>query len=184
MKTLFLTLVGVVGLTGVSWGQWAVNFDSEATAPNVINFTGLPTPWFNGEYTLNAVESLVDGTTEHTLAASYNGPNGLVVGITTWGPGLPAPWVGSQLNFNDGTREIVVTLDGNSAQISGHDEDGNWVDYNPDGWVASYDGGGFGPAYVPPTPSEVGGSGGAFVEHAQELNIGLTFQDGQWVPAE
>jgi hypothetical protein len=40
----------------------------------------------------------------------------------------------------------------------------------------------------PYTPASIFGavasSGGAFVEQAQELNVGLTFEDGQWTPAQ
>jgi hypothetical protein len=43
----------------------------------------------------------------------------------------------------------------------------------------SYDWLAIGGFILPPSPS-----GGAFVEQAQELNEGLTFQDGQWAPAQ
>ncbi len=173
MKIILALLFSSLCLAPLS-AQVTLNFDNGGTTPpNEINFTGFPISWIGGDYTLDTVETLNEGTSENTLSANYQGTNGYL-NIITYPPGLPAPWVGSELIFNDGLRELLIKLDGTSVAISGHDEDGNWVDYNGwDGWSASYEGGGFGPAYL---------SGGAFVEHAEELNVGLTFTNGQWAP--
>jgi hypothetical protein len=47
------------------------------------------------------------------------------------------------------------------------------------GFTVVWDGGGFGPGYVPPVAPQ-----GAFVEQAEELNKGLIFDNGQWSPIQ
>jgi len=49
-------------------------------------------------------------------------------------------------------------------------------------YAFSYEGGGFGPGYTsaPPTEPNGGGAGGGVIATAQQLNTGLTFQNGQW----
>lgn len=37
---------------------------------------------------------------------------------------------------------------------------------------------------APPSPEDGGASGGVISEQAQQLNIGLSFRNGQWVPEE
>jgi hypothetical protein len=133
-----------------------------------------------GEYTLDPsvpVETLNDGTSWLTLSARYQGPNpdGFMT-IITYPPGLPSPWVGSEVYFHDGLYELIIKLDGNSVQITGHDENGDWVTYDSDGWAATYDGGGFGPAYVPVSAG--------VIDSARQLNLGLEYQDGRWVPSQ
>jgi hypothetical protein len=181
MKSLIVILFsGLVCLSFVS-AQVSLNFDNEGTSPpSVINFEGLPAAVMNGEYTLDTstLETLDAGTSWLTLSTRYHGPNpDGYLSIITYPPGLPHPWVGSEVYFHDGLYELVIKLDGTSVQITGHDANGDWVTYDSEGWAASYDGGGFGPAYVP-------SSDGAMVEQARQLNIDLGFQDGQWVPAQ
>ena len=54
--------------------------------------------------------------------------------------------------------------------------DGSWA--GPATLSIAWDGGGYGPAYVPlVAPQSIAG---AFVEQAQELNVGLEFNNGQW----
>jgi hypothetical protein len=180
MKSLVIILFSSLFCLSSVSAQVSLNFDNEGTSPpSVINFEGLPAAVMNGEYTLDpsTLETLDAGTSWLTLSTRYNGPNpdGYLY-ITTYPPGLPHPFVGSEVYFHDGLYELIIKLDGTSVQMSGHDANGDWVTYNSDEWAATYDGGGFGPAYVPVSAG--------VINAAKELNLGLEYQDGKWVPSQ
>jgi hypothetical protein len=110
--------------------------------------------------------ALLDGLSLASLRKRPNGSTSTWQDIATNGPGMVFP---STLNV----REHIA-----NENVKNFFEYGLSTGYTSVNVFSSA------PTYYS-DPSEVGGpSGGAFVEQAEELNIGLTFQDGQWAPAQ
>jgi hypothetical protein len=184
-KTLFLTLVGVVGLTGMTWGQsWMDSYPSTLYLSNLS---------FN---------TVANGAVDLTQAPWVKNP-------TPWG------WMYySQPDPNGGTREIRVTEPNAMGEFSVNIHiprvanspitisysGASWDNLtNPSYWApnfvsppaATINGSNFvnglnpegmlvGGVYAPPSPEA---SSSVFVTQAQELNVGLVFTNGQWTPA-
>jgi hypothetical protein len=109
--------------------------------------------------------ALLDGL---SLASLRLRPNGSSTwqDIATNGPGMVFP---STLNV----REHIA-----NENVKNFFEYGLSTGYTPVNVFSSA------PTYYSAPIAPTGASGGAFVEQAQELNIGLTFTNGQWNPAQ
>jgi len=191
MKNL-LTLIGISTVAlATSWGQNTI----PTNIGGVINITNTDAPagseWhgtLNGSYTNT-------GTT--TTWPSYYGPTRM--GIPTGTPMLTfTDGLGSKIVFwnDNGTLKPAEWTRIKTSIYTGTEEGGRayfnsagevWQGINiTTNWSVGWNGGGMGPGYTPPTTPgpEVNGGGDVIADQAVQLNIGLTFQSGQWTPAQ
>jgi hypothetical protein len=193
-KTLLLTLVGIVGVTGMSLGQfWE--------PPQTLQFpnVGFNTP--SGSYDPSGVTYTLENSNDMSGKSlepyTYNNSYQNVVYVGT---------DGSRIGFN--------------LNMAGYTPEHNIMFFGPNmSWGVTLNSSGTGPVADPfatsfenlgPIPWNPGmsagitlstplttevwasvmgggagdGSAGAFVTQAEELNQGLIFQDGQWTPAQ
>jgi hypothetical protein len=200
MKKILLTLVGVVGAVSGSFAQ---------TIPSTINLTGLggfdrefsaPPPGSSGSFGETNFR-VIDGSYGSDSTPDWAPYMGYTMYSFVAGPpnmvGQPQ-YTMMVLKSPTGQTFIRNISDSSAPWMSNAfmqlDESGNVVSasgyatgVDPSGHSVIYDGGGFGPAYL----SSGGGGGdegdgsvGALYIQAQELNIGLTFTDGQWTVKE
>lgn len=174
MKKIILSIVGVVSLTTGSWGQELWIYPNEVQVPP---FT------------------IKEGT---TVSSEYFGTFDLS------GEYIPQPnmamWLSpNQARMVGGNLRIYIDTD---ALGLGEEAIDFYVDISPNGtvllnsWEEHYSPGGYagtlspswgiamngrqvGPGYAP-TPT----GSGAVIAQAEQLNIGLDFNDGRWTPAE
>jgi len=180
-------MVGTIGLTAISWGQ-AHPLTTNGTTINLTNIGS-----FSGDYAV----------TQHlTSSAEEGGSNwlnrGFPIGSTlVWATDPANPYKSLNLMIlPDGSTQIFsMQVNGgpptyqNSHYVSYKADGSLFTDYGPpkgDGLnMASYSysgtwpGGGFGPGY-----NSGGGGNTVLVEQAAQLNIGLSFQNGQWTPSQ
>jgi hypothetical protein len=196
MKKIILTIVGMFCLVGSSWGQfWQ--------PPQTLQFpnVGFNTP--SGPYDPSAVTYTLDTSTDMTGKSLepyeygnsfqnvvYLGSDGSRVAFNlnmagyspehnimffgpnmSWGVRLNSPSTGPVTDPLATSFETLANIPWNPGMSAGVTVS---TPLTPEVWGASGGGGG----------GEEGGGGAAFVEHAQQLNVGLTFQDGQWTPIQ
>jgi hypothetical protein len=193
MNKIILTLLGVVGLAGVSWGQMAIsNLPSSVTLQNLPVFSDSQygqEPNYNGDW----VES---GTWDY--GPGYRGksytnsslPYGTSVNVTISGQD-------TFVNFyyiahvDNGVQGYIQYRSTNGLNFSDLQLVGASVTGAPATLGTNYFANGFTPEgyLVGGAPSsgggggdDGGGSGGAFVNQAKELNVGLQFNNGEWTP--
>jgi len=166
-KKLFLTLVGVVGVTGISWGQ---------THTNSVYFTGYNDFVFDGTTVNPNGEYVYAGTTYESPDGSYSRRSWVNVSnsnLVIESINLGGWWFGTRL----------ATLPSSSDVIYVHQSIEDFLS-NSQPWlvapgVSSSSGGTYVPGgnmtFTNPNPSS-----SVFVEQAQELNVGLEFIGGQW----
>jgi len=226
MKTLLLTLVGVVGLTGVSFGQ-----TNAFNIPWTIDGYNFAQPYV-GQFWTDSVES-IDASKLELGYTHWYGQDGEYPGIGNPDGDPEDPfvrWPGHYAyeiylgKLEDGTYKVqlISYMDPNighyTIELSGQSLEDLSVDSIIGMGEAANGWGVFGPPTPHNIPSPInflevegvgenfltvlqsdfpqgfpsrlagGGmnnnaSGGAFVEQAKELNVGLVFQDGQWTPA-
>lgn len=179
MKKIILSLVGVVGLTAGLYAQPANTvtltnmggFNNTFTYSHTENFTGplLDMPAGAVTYTYLAGPDVIGGKKYQMVLCV---PPGVSQPFLMYLVDRDAPWMeNGKIEFNS---------DGTVNRSSGY---ATSLDYS--GFAVSWDGGGFGPGYSSGGGGGAGeGSGGVIVEQASQLNVGLTFQNGQWTPTQ
>jgi hypothetical protein len=177
LKKILLTLVGVAGLSGVSWGDIApVKFNLPYGDDNP------PTEWLIDDLHEGGLH-LVSGSA-YGLAILHPSSGGVGAGyqLQIYRPGGDIYYSGS--DFSNLIREDHSY----AGDPSTHDFPAtiNFSDWIADQETFDYLHGleFIGDALAPPNFQSLEGSAGAFVTQAQDLNVGLVFQDGQWAPAE
>lgn len=169
LKKLILAIVGVAGLTAASWGQ---TVPPSVTLSNLgdlsTTYTILGSPTTVGEDTIYSYYDTEGPQSPYGFGAQKSlsiavAPDGTMrlSGVTDW----LAPWI---IN-----ARILFDEDGNVRSTTGYA-----TSIDTSGFSVNWDGGGFGPGYVPP-------GGGGFeggTTDAEILNRGLLFQDGSWIP--
>jgi hypothetical protein len=177
MKKILLTLLGVVGISVSVGAQTFPQVGEVLQMSNQHEFV-------NGGWT-------VIGLTEPGLG---EGSPKIVTVQKGDAFGELLYWNGTDFDeFNFGTQ--YLGSDGSPAYWGGSinnwgghfysfDEEGNETNLDfPAGYI-QYSGGYYGAGAAEALAAQLASQGGAFVEQAQELNIGLTFLGGQWAPAE
>jgi hypothetical protein len=187
MNKLILSIIGIVGLTSISWGQSAggINYGlhiwpSSGPRTNLF-FAGFPglTSGVNGSWKLSS--SL-------TQELNNTGSLGNVYTNSAGHRLTTKPTFGFELITNNTwsgpnpTRDLLVAFTGSLFAIP---YSGPFVSYTNDLAVGWDDGSqGAGNAYTNgmflPQEEETG-TVGVFVDQAEELNVGLTYRDGQWL---
>jgi hypothetical protein len=205
VKKILLTLVGVVGLSGVSWGnslfpnsQWVVNgisFDY-SEFPNSGLWSGMD---IDGAYH-NSQEHYPPNALYSYSGVDIMNNNGNYEVLVRISKEAMSGDVESLSFIFKGSSLDNLVLDPTSINLHIYN---NYGDISEPEVISSHniDSGSFGlsmllsPVAVGmvtemfPLAFNAGGdepeaTAGAFVEQAQELNVGLVFQDGQWAPAE
>lgn len=147
--------------------------------PAQFTVNNLGTPAFNGTYVVQ------DANAEYPVYVNQTDPQYVLFGSGP-PPGLPfipAYWKFSKFTGYTGT-----------GSMSGLQKEDfysyGYPSYTPlgDPTTLSFSGVGAGVVPAPGSPEagfQLGGGGGnsVFVEQAEQLNEGLTFQDGQWTPS-
>ena len=171
MRKTLLTIVGVLGLTAGSWGQ----------APSTFQLTGSGD--FNNTYTLAATNENGGVTVGHywagPIAGTYYGgstPQQYYISIAFPVNGSPYLMSVSEFEVKEDPSQFTGTIReiGWSADGTENRAWGGLTSSYFGGYSVSYDGGGFGPGYA-------SGSGGSVPE---SLLSGLTYENGQWAPAQ
>ena len=161
MKKLILSIIGVVGLTGISWGQ---------------------------QYTFNPI-TISAGSNSYTLGADI--PNATSsFRVTNIGPGYlvlersgtPSTGEGEWVVFYNSHVEVDINVNGIGVY-----EELTWNDprlqqlFTPEAFEALRAAGRIPAGFEWENPNA---SVDVIVAQAQQLSQGLTFQDGQWTPAQ
>lgn len=209
MKKIILAIIGVVGLTAGSWGQmwqaptnltvpdWSITTPSGTYNPSTNTWTIVPDnsgfseeltrpsyyppdyPWSPNQSQWVTYQS-PDGTrlrfewrnpptlssTGESNSAGYISIENESIGFKMSAPAGEAITNPLQANFNTFTNLEWAHLKavGVSAPPIG-----------PTNWATVSSGS---------DPEDGGGASGSVIAQAQQLNIGLTFQNGQWTPTQ
>lgn len=145
-RGLFLAVVLVALGTAPALAQHVGPWADGSTPPSHLTFSGFPWEFMNGRFEL--VEAFPGST-----VAQYVSDSGIVINYAVADAG--GNFGG---NWYDTVSQYSAWLGGDgSLTVEALDFDSNswsFVDYRESvPWAAEYDGGGFGPAYVPPPQS-------------------------------
>ncbi len=204
MKTLLLTLVGVVGFT---FGSVQAQNIAPSNFPTTLNFQNWSTP-VTGYGDLNISSASFNRDSVMDFGPSYravryrtatNGSSPIIMEVTLQeNNGQKTLYVGLRdLSISSGESRIAQAMytgpTWDSLNITNTQSGMLMLPYNftssppatfstanfVNGWDAS---GGFPVGGAASSGS--GASSSVFVQQAQELNVGLAFQDGQWTVKE
>jgi hypothetical protein len=195
MNKLILSIIGVVGLTTVSWGQYTL--PSPSSFPNSLYLNAFSLD-IEGQGVVNLSENPweVVSTTDipdgrrairyqqsHPAGGNreiyiYQDPNGNV----TMAVNIPRP-MNSPVSVNYSGASLAELT--NASFWAPNFNTAPLLSFPPTNFVNGLSPSGFpmGGAYIPPTEPNGGASGGVTAS-AIELNKGLTFQNGQWTPTQ
>jgi len=189
MKKNILFLLTLTSITTLGWTQsLPTNSGNTFSVSNFMTLTngdGITSNW-NGSYTNVGTETFPTyygpnyyGVPTGVAYQRFNGPSGKILCEISNGTLIPRFVSGAGVNLG-------LNPDG-SFNGMGNGMGGNyyWPGTN---WFGTHAGGGIGPgyaAYLAANPPGASPSSSAVIAaQAADLNIGLTFQNGQWTPSQ
>lgn len=196
MKKTILSLIVIVGLATVSWGQLnsTLTFDpGNGSLGDTYTSFG---PY--GQSSRAVMGPFVPGVGQQpTGEVDYFYQAGPAAGTYYYAPFSQffatfrdpgnggEPYLYEIMEFNVNGSGVPTT----AIRSLGFDQNGNlrsgsledWPEINATGYSVSYEGGGFGPGYGSSDLVDGSGSGEGNGD-AESLNQGLTFEGGSWIP--
>lgn len=182
---LLLTIVGL----NTTQSQAA---ELPSTPPAVLNLGdfGTPNTQMAGTYVLQSSQLNYYGNREWVYQNSA-GP-----GSFYWTPDGAGGSENRKWAWWDGSGAGVTGWNTRAQYAVGWGAPAIEIDISTNNWAITWDGGGYGPGFdgIPlepeptptpeptpePPPDNTGGD--VIVEQASQLNVGLTFENGQWIP--